>query len=87
MAGELSSFVGSGFRVKSSIKVWLLSTQLLLGNALVDEFGNFNLELLIPKNLPPGKQILQINGISSQGKFISTSIAINIMALPSIKMK
>jgi hypothetical protein len=73
-----SNFLGSGYKARTTIFVWIFSTATLLGETTVDASGNFNSSFNLPTSVAPGNHTLQVNAVTPDGKIISQMIGIQV---------
>ena len=86
----VAEVAGAGFKPSTSVKVWLFSDPIYLGEFPVDLNGAFNAALQVLKTLPVGEHVLQINGVTTENKIFSQSLPIVIKAKtipPVVKKK
>ena len=67
---------GTGFKANSKVKVYLLSTPILLGTVTTDADGAFNETLPIPSDIETGHHTLQANGYTTSGTVRSVSLGV-----------
>lgn len=75
-----ASLAGSGFKPVSTVRVWIFSEPIYLGEIPVNSDGSFDAKLLVPGTLPVGNHTLQINGVSPSEELISQTIGILVTA-------
>ena len=83
--GEQSSVTGGNFKPESTVVVWVFSTPRKIGTLKVDSDGSFLQNLVIPKNLKPGRHTLQINGVTETNQVISNNLPIFVLAKKNVK--
>jgi len=72
----------NSFIAATPVQVWLFSTPLLLAETTVDADGNFAVAINIPRSVPSGNHMLQIQGYtytSSGAAEITSNIGISIV--------
>ena len=70
---------GTGFKINSSIKVYIFSVPLTLGTLTTDGSGNFTGSVNIPKTLTAGYHTIQVSGFTSSGKLRTISIRVKVV--------
>ena len=70
---------GTGFLPGSEVRIWLLSSPVLLGTVRVDANGSFSTDLLIPGSIGAGRHTIQVNGLSPSGQLRSTSLGVQVV--------
>ncbi len=71
---------GSGFQAGGSVRVYVLSTPVLLGTLTANASGDFAGSLPVPTTLAPGAHTLQVNGYTASGQVRSISLGIQVVA-------
>jgi hypothetical protein len=77
----IAEFAGTGFKSKTTVKVWLFSDPIYLGEYPVDASGTFNATFLVLEQLPVGNHLLQINGVTGDSKVFSQSIPVVVKGI------
>ena len=77
----IAQFAGNGFMPTTTVKVWLFSDPIYLGEYAVDKNGKFNASFLVLESLPVGEHLLQINGVTGDSKLFSQSIPVVVTAI------
>lgn len=70
--------VGTGYESGAPVRVYMLSTPVLLGTLTADANGAFAGVLAIPASVTPGLHTLQINGYTPNGQVRSVSLGVEI---------
>lgn len=73
---------GKGFKSNSSVKVWIFSEPIYLGEFPVNAKGKFDADLFVLREIPVGTHTLQINGITPENSVYSQSIGVVVKAKP-----
>lgn len=73
-----SNFLGSGYKPRTTIFVWIFSTATLLGETTADASGYFNTSFNLPTSVAAGNHTLQVNAVTTDGKVISQMIGIQV---------
>lgn len=71
---------GNGFKRQSTVKVWLFSDPIFLGEFEVDITGSFEADFKVKRTIPVGNHTLQINGVTPDNAIFSQSIAVIVRA-------
>ena len=68
--------IGTSYLPRTTVKVWMFSTSVLLGEFLTDDFGNFSENVAIPAQLPLGEHTIQVAGVSPEDNLRSVSLPV-----------
>ena len=72
---------GLGFQPGRDVYVWIFSEPKLLGTVRVNDRGEFEGSLPIPRDLGAGRRTLQVNGPALNGQVRSLSLGIQVEAV------
>ena len=71
---------GNGFRANTLVDIWLFSTPTHLGTVRTDATGAFVADFLVPSTVPVGTHTLKIDGQATDGKVITVTVGIDVLA-------
>lgn len=67
LPGDTFRASATGFKPFSTVRAWLQSTPVLVGEEQADEFGNVSFEITVPQTFPPGEHTLVLQGVAPDG--------------------
>jgi len=70
---------GSGYAPNTYVTVFIMSNPVQLGQVLTDAFGNFFLQVSVPKTLMSGTHTIQMNGLDAANQVLSTSLGVKVV--------
>ena len=73
---------GTGYEPGAKVEVWVASTPRLLGVAVVDETGGYELRISVPTDLPIGGHTIQTEGLAADGMSKAVSVGITVQPQP-----
>lgn len=71
---------GAGYRPGTTVDLWLVGSDVLLGKAIVAADGTFDAAVVVPASTALGDHSLQINGLSADGDVRSVAIGLQVAA-------
>lgn len=71
---------GEGYQPGSVVDLWLLGSEVLLGQATVGADGAFDVTVPVPAGTALGSETLQVNGLSASGQVRSVVLGVSVIA-------
>ncbi|HEY3673417.1 MAG TPA: hypothetical protein VGN51_20950 [Acidimicrobiia bacterium] len=80
VAGGSITVTGGGFMPSTELTVELHSTPVVLGTTTTDVYGNYQANVVIPADTPPGPHQLVVTGLGPDGQTRSVATDITVVA-------
>jgi LPXTG-motif cell wall-anchored protein len=85
--GESLHLSSSGWKPRSSVRIELHSTPVLLGTFMADGAGTVSATVTIPMDTEPGRHTVVAYGVDPAGKAASVSVTINVAGASSADVR
>ena len=81
--GNLMNYFVNGFARSSYVATTLFSKKYKLGSSRMTAAGAGSAKFTLPKNVPPGKHTMQVNGYSASGLPVTVSVPVQVLTGPA----